>query len=1317
MTSVSRQPNLPFVPEKPNVDRVPISVAGALALLMVATLASTLQGQQMRLTEKLAAEDLTQLAADVTRFGDPVRGAIAFFRPEMNCAKCHEPGSGARRLGPDLAERREISIEKLANSILHPSAEIREGFETTLLMLDDGRQLSGIVVAETETGIQIDRIEELSQPLVISQSAVEDRKRAEFSTMPEALANQLSDRSEFLDLVRYLQEIAKDGPARAAQLLPATSLAANAPLPEYESRVDHRGMIAALDRKMLLQGEEIFLLRCASCHGDLDGEGSMPTSLRFPTGQFKRGNDPYTLYQTLTHGYGMMNSQRWMVPEQKYAVIHYLRETFLKRHNPSQYFAVTEEYLAGLPAGDTRGPKPVESSPWTLMDYGPSLINTIEVSRDGSNIAQKGIAIRLDDGPGGVAAGSHWMIYDHDTLRMAGAWSGGFIDYNGIHFNGVHGQHPKVAGPVHLKNPTGPGWGQPGTGTFDDRRLAGRDDKHYGPLDRNWARYRGLYRYGKQTVISYTVGEAEILESPALKFAAGQPVFVRTLNIGPRPQELVLQVASTGQPFQVRSGSMVSLDETALQKAPPPSRTFDGNSLYQIELGSLLDTSTKDFSIAARIRTKSDGTIVSKTVDEEGWVANGQSLFVRGGKLAFDVGWVGAVHSTVPVADGTWHDVAMTWQADGHAVRFFVDGKPAGGGTLAVKEPLAGSVIRIGATNEDFPDPGFFTGEIEDVRLFQRALGPTPDADLASGLVAGWKHFAGDESPATNNVAIVARRIGKPAMTPDPAGLVVAAMTDGGRVPDQAWIATGDGNLRLRIPAGAAPLKLNVLSASVSGAEQVSRLCDSLGQLPAPADLEPLTRGGPPNWPEVLQTAIDRDAADGPYAVDVLNHPASNPWNCRLRTTGLDFLPGQDAAVVCTWDGGVWTVSGIGQTGPGSRLQWRRIAAGLFQPLGIKLRDGVIFVTCRDQLVALHDLNGDGEMDWYECYNNDHQVTEHFHEFAMGLQTDADGNFYYAKSARHALPALVPHHGTLLKISADGQRTEIVANGFRAANGVCINPDGSFVVTDQEGHWNPKNRINWVTPGGFYGNMFGYHDVSDASDQAMESPLCWITNSFDRSPAELLWVDSDRWGPLAGRLLNFSYGYGKIYVVPHENVAGQVQGGMCALDLPQFPTGIMRGRFSPVDGQLYCCGMFAWSSTQEQPGGIYRIRYTGQPVHLPVGLHAPDQGIEIEFSGAIDPESVADPANFAIQAWDLKRTANYGSDHYNERRWEVASARLLPDGKTVALTIPDLTPTWGMEIVYAIRTASGQPLQGKIHNTIHNTTPRPASGGEPGNRE
>ena len=355
---------------------------------------------------------------------------------------------------------------------------------------------------------------------------------------------------------------------------------------------------------------------------------------------------------------------------------------------------------------------------------------------------------------------------------------------------------------------------------------------------------------------------------------------------------------------------------------------------------------------------------------------------------------------------------------------------------------------------------------------------------------------------------------------------------------------------------------------------------------------------------------------------------------------------------------------------------------------------------CRDQLVRLHDLNNDGEMDWYENFNSDHQVTEHFHEFAMGLQTDADGNFYYAKSARHALKAIVPHHGTLLKISNDGSSTEIVANGFRAANGVCVNPDGTFMVTDQEGHWHPKNRINRVKPGGFYGNMFGFHEMADGSDDAMEQPLCWITNAFDRSPGELLWVTSEKWKPLYGRLLNFSYGMGQVFVVPHEDVGGQWQGGLSPLPLKNLPTGIMRGRFNRLDGQLYCCGMFAWAGNQQQPGGLYRIRYTGKPVVLPVEVKATKGILAISFSGELSEPSLAIPANFQVKTWDIKRTRNYGSEHYNNVDLEVRSAT-AKNSNTVVLQIPDLKPTRCMEIRYNIKSEKGISIEGKIHNTIH----------------
>ncbi|MEQ1906818.1 MAG: LamG-like jellyroll fold domain-containing protein, partial [Pirellulaceae bacterium] len=715
-----------------------------------------------------------------------------------------------------------------------------------------------------------------------------------------------------------------------------------------------------------------------------------------------------------------------------------------------------------------------------------------------------------------------------------------------------------------------------------------------------------------------------------------------------------------------------------------------------------------DFAWSAKFKTDSDGTLICKTLDQSDWMQNGQSLFVRDGRLAFDIGWVGAVRSNVKVADGKWHTVVLNWHARDSKVAFFVDGKPAGEGSLKAKKPLKNSIIRIGATNDNFPETSFFRGEIAETKLFSRVLLDeeikNPDLQKVDDCFAAWNEFSGATVKDRSGHDRDATRIGKSNAESEfkRTGLLVTAFTEGGPIDHRQWITDEVGNLRLRIPAGQEPIRLQINMTSLATADNVDAIEKLTTKQPiAIADLTPLTKGGPANWPDVLSAELQLGNTPGPFVVDVLSHPTKNPGNDRFRMTGVDFVPEKDEMIVATWDGSIWRVSGIGQTIDKAPLRWRRIAAGLFQPLGIKIRDGVTFVTCRDQLVALHDLNDDGEIDWYESFNNDHQVTEHFHEFAMGLQTDAEGNFYYAKSARHALPALVPHHGTLLKVSADGKHTEIIANGFRAANGVCLNPDGSFVVTDQEGHWNPKNRINWVTGGGFYGNMFGYHDVVDSSDSAMEPPLCWITNAMDRSPAELLWVDSDRWGPLKGSLLNLSYGYGKIFIVPHEKVGGKMQGGMCELPLPQFPTGIMRGRFHPVDGQLYACGMFAWSSTQEQPGGLYRIRYAGGDVKLPVGLRAIAGGLEVTFTEPLSPESASDPANFSIQAWDLKRSANYGSEHLNEHRLTIRAAELTSDGRTVRLSIPDIAPTWGMEIVYALKTKDGQPFQGKIHNTIH----------------
>jgi len=86
------------------------------------------------------------------------------------------------------------------------------------------------------------------------------------------------------------------------------------------------------------RGEKIYNRLCITCHGNTEKEGSLPTALKFHEGPFKNGIDPLSMYQTLTSGYGQMMPQAWMTSQQKWDVIHYIREVQIAGHNPTQHF-------------------------------------------------------------------------------------------------------------------------------------------------------------------------------------------------------------------------------------------------------------------------------------------------------------------------------------------------------------------------------------------------------------------------------------------------------------------------------------------------------------------------------------------------------------------------------------------------------------------------------------------------------------------------------------------------------------------------------------------------------------------------------------------------------------------------------------------------------------------------------------------------------------------------------------------------------------------------------------------------------------------
>ncbi len=453
-----------------------------------------------------------------------------------------------------------------------------------------------------------------------------------------------------------------------------------------------------------------------------------------------------------------------------------------------------------------------------------------------------------------------------------------------------------------------------------------------------------------------------------------------------------------------------------------------------------------------------------------------------------------------------------------------------------------------------------------------------------------------------------------------------------------------------------------------------------------------------PRWGKPIVTNGKRAIDDKPLVVDEITVPYENPYQALMYTSGVDFLP-DGTAFVCTMHGDVWRVTGIDDDL--DEITWQRFATGLYQPLGLKIVGETIHVLGRDRITILNDLNDDGEADEYVNFCDLLKVNGQPHAYAMSLETDSKGNFYFIKSGGSA-----PHGGTMVKVSPDGKTMDVFATGYRHANGMGVGPNDEVTSADNEGHWVPTTRIDLVQQGGFYGHMPTHR--RETKPESYDKPLCWVPRLIDSSAGGQVWVNSKRWGALDGKLLHLSFGRATANVVLSEMVDGTHQAGIYKLELPTFLSGVMRGRFH-TDGHLYATGLDGWQTAAVKDGCLQRVRATGKPIYVPTDLHVKKSGIEITFSQPVDAEDAGEVDHWDVQQWKYRWSKKYGSDHYRISNPEeighdevkITNISVSADGKTVTLKLDDLKPVMQMQITGKIRAKDGTIMPVQIFNTIH----------------
>ena len=547
-----------------------------------------------------------------------------------------------------------------------------------------------------------------------------------------------------------------------------------------------------------------------------------------------------------------------------------------------------------------------------------------------------------------------------------------------------------------------------------------------------------------------------------------------------------------------------------------------------------------------------------------------------------------------------------------------------------------------------------------------------------------------------------------------------------GDVEGLAWKTDSRYRLVLKIPAGKEARRIDVMRFTGKGEpalQSFAGMAKHQGGKVRALQLASMTTGGTSRWPQILKTRGSRGSGNQPYTLDTLNIPESNPWNSWFRTAALDFFE-DGRMVLATHGGDVWVVSGIDDDL--EELKWKRFASGLYEPFGVKVVDGKIYLTCKDRLVRLHDLNGDDEADFYENFSADTDVSFFFHAFNFDLQTDKQGNFYYAKAGQytdHALP------GAVIKVSPDGKKREVYCTGFRTPNGMGMMPDGRPTVSDNQGSWMPASKVSLTSPGGFYGYVQtharpgGWAPDGGRIDhkrvvppKTFDQPIIWMPQDFDNSSGGQLYVDDQRWGPLSGRLLHTSFGKGWLYYFMIQDFGDVAQSGIVKLPL-DFLTGIHRARLNPKDGQVYAVGLNGWNGGGRHglvEGGIQRVRYTGREARLVTDMKVYADGIQFRFNFSLDADSTQDPDSYDLEQWNYKWQASYGSAQWSVKdpgkkgrdKVDVEKVEIGSDGRSVFLHIPDIRPVNQVLAKLNFKASDGREFKEEIYLTINKVPKR-----------
>jgi hypothetical protein len=390
------------------------------------------------------------------------------------------------------------------------------------------------------------------------------------------------------------------------------------------------------------------------------------------------------------------------------------------------------------------------------------------------------------------------------------------------------------------------------------------------------------------------------------------------------------------------------------------------------------------------------------------------------------------------------------------------------------------------------------------------------------------------------------------------------------------------------------------------------------------------------------------------------------------KVTGMDFLS-DGRMVVSTWKPNeVYLLKGI--NGPRNKIEFRKIADGLKEVMGVCVVHDTIYLADQDAILSLSAADKDGTT-WKKAKVAGLPFTNEFHEWSFGL-VKKGGRFYTGLSvAASATGAtLVPQknrlRGSFVSVDANGT-LDTVASGLRAPDGLCMGPDSELFVTDNQGSWLPASKLIHIVQGRTYG-----HHIKPAGafeDGYPFPPAVWLPyGEASRSPTQPVYLEG---GPYAGQFLYGDIAMGTVRRVFIEKIEGEYQG--CVL---RFSGGVEAGvhrMIAAKDGSIYLGGL--GNGDQQDWGwngklfGLQRLKPNGHPVFEIKAMRSRPGGFELEFTQPVNKQAL-ETKSYSMERWWYEPTAAYGGPKQDVTQLRIASVKPSSDGKRVFVEVDGLLP-------------------------------------------